>query len=220
MNRDHLNKILATCGMAAPPLLVAFIVVAAAVTPGYSHISDTVSQLGAQDRLYPWVMSMGFIVYGLLIFCLNYGLYRESRRGLAPKASFVSLSIYGLGVLLSGFFQDSSKAPGVTANLESNLHSIFAMIGFFGLVVGMWLFARMVHLDPNWRGYTQLSISIAVLNLGLSLLFLMEGFRSFEGLLQRSFYLLTLVWISAVSWRLYQLSRSPGPSRRDSKPSE
>ena len=147
----------------------------------------------------------------MLLICLAFGIYRESGHGFTANAFFASLSIYGLGVLLSGFFQDGPKTPGATANLESNLHSVFAMIGFFGLVVGMWFFARTVHRDPKWRGFTQLSISIAMLNLGLSLFFLMEGFSSFEGLLQRSFYLLTLVWISAVYWRLYRLSRNPEP---------
>ena len=117
----------------------------------------------------------------------------------------VYLTTYGLGVLLSCFFQDGPKAPGATTNVESNLHSVFAMIGFLGLVIGMWLFARMVHRDSRWRGFTQLFISIAFLNLGLSLFFLMEAFGSFEGLLQRSFYLITLIWVGAVSWRLYQI---------------
>jgi len=65
---DYRVHALALCGLIAlQQLLIIFIVVAAAVTPGYSHVSNTVSQLGSQDRPYPWIMNTGFIIYGLLI---------------------------------------------------------------------------------------------------------------------------------------------------------
>ena len=59
---DRASRWLSLCGVMAPPILIVFIIVAAFVTPGYSHISETVSQLGAQGRPHPEVMNAGFII--------------------------------------------------------------------------------------------------------------------------------------------------------------
>jgi len=204
---NNIAKWLAFCGLLAPLVLAIFIIIAALITPDYSHISDTVSQLGAQGRPHPEVMSAGFILYGLLISGLAYSLYMLLGRKTGAKLVFLFLAVYGIGVVLSGFFQDGSKAPGAEMNLESTLHSVFAMIGFLSLVVTMWIFGRVVNKNPKWPGYTKLSILIAILNLGLSLLFMIGGLSSVEGLLQRFFYLISLIWIGAVAYRAYQLAR-------------
>jgi len=202
---DRVSRWLSLCGVVAPPILIVFIIVAALVTPGYSHVSETISQLGAQGRPHPEVMNAGFIVFGLLVNGFAYSLYRRLQNHTGARILWALLTIYGTAVLLSGIFQDASKVPGAESNLESTLHSVLAMIGFFALVAGMWVFARLVHRDPWWRKFTPLSIAIAVLNLGLSLLFLVEGLGSVEGLLQRSFYAISLFWIEVVSLRSLRL---------------
>ncbi len=126
-------------------MLALFIFVAALLTPGYSHMSETISQLGAQGRPHPEVMSTGFIVFGLLVNGFAYGLYRRLQDHAGARIVWILLTIYGIGVSLSGIFQDGSKAPGTETNLESTLHSVFAMIGFLALIAGMWVFARLVH---------------------------------------------------------------------------
>lgn len=192
--------------MIAPPLIVVFIVIAAILTPGYSHISETVSQLGAQGRPHPEVMSAGFVVYGLVINGFAYALYLQLGKTRTITLAGLSLVIYGTGVLLTGIFQDGPNLPYIEPNLESALHSLFAMIGFFGLVVGMLIFARAVYRKPEWRFFTPISLLAAVLNLGSSLLFLMENLGSIEGLLQRVFYAVSLCWIELVVLRIYRLS--------------
>ena len=198
-------------------MLVAFIIGAALVTPGYSHVSETVSQLGAQGRPHPEVMNTGFIVYGLQINCLAYGLYRWLGRHTGAKMVWLLLGAYGTGVLLSGIFQDDSKALGTPATLEGTLHSVFAMVAFFALVIAMVMFARIVYFYPAWRNIALLSLVIALLNLALSLMFLMEVFGSVEGLLQRFFYVISLVWVEAVSLRCLRLPSSTGAQESPKK---
>ena len=202
---ERTSRLLLLCGVAAPPVLVIFIAVAALVTPGYSHISETLSQLGAQGRPYPEVMSTGFIVFGLLVNCFAYGLYQLLQNQTGSRIVWLLLTIYGTAILLSGIFQGVPKAVSTATNLESTLHGVFAMIGFFALVAGMGAFARLVSRDPKWPKFMPLSITIAVLNLGLSLLFVMEGLNSVEGMLQRLFCAISLFWIVAVSLRSLKL---------------
>jgi len=211
---DWVSRWLSLCGGAAPLVMVVFIITAALVTPGYSHLSETVSQLGAQGRPHPEVMNAGFIIYGLLINGFAYSLYRRLERHTGAKTVWLLLGIYGTGVLLSGIFQDDSKALGTVATMQGTMHSVFAMIGFFALVIGMVVFARIVYLNPAWRGFMQFSIAIAVLNLVLSLMFLIEVFGPVEGLLQRAFYAISLVWVEVVSLRSLRLSSSTGVERQ------
>jgi len=189
------------CGVLAPPVLAVFVIAAAAVTPGYSHLSDTVSQLGARGRPHPEVMNAGFIVYALLLSGFAHGLYRHLGRSTGARAVWLLLTICGLTIILSAIFQDDSMALGDVTTLEGILHGVFAQIAFFALVIGMTVFARVVYLKPEWRCFTQFSLAVVVLNLVLSLMFLIEVATPVEGALQRSFFGLSLAWLLAVSLR-------------------
>ena len=198
------------CGAAAPPVVGLFIIVASLVTPGYSQLSDTISQLGAWGRPHPWVMNAGFIVYAMLIIGFAYGLYRRLGRGTGAKAIWFLLAVYCVGIILVAIFQDDLKTPNEVSTLEGTLHSVFAQIAFFAMVIGMMIFARVVYRDPAWRGFTQFTIAVVVLNLVISMPFIFEVSRSIEGALQRSFMGISLVWLEAVSLRALML---PTPDR-------
>ena len=54
--RDFLWGLLAFCGVAAPIILIVLIVVGAAVTIGYNHVSEPISQLAATGSPHPgWI---------------------------------------------------------------------------------------------------------------------------------------------------------------------
>jgi len=208
-----ISKWLLLCGIIAPPILAIFIISAAAITPDYSHISETVSQLGAHGRPYPEVMNAGFITYGLLIMGFAYGLYQVFEKSRNAKITWLMLTIYGAGIILSGIFQDDVKSLSSFTTLEGALHTVFAQVAFFCLVIGMWFFARTVHLDSSWRGFTQFSIAIAVFNLLSSLVFLMEFSQPIEGLLQRAFYMTSLTWIGMVAARSLRVLKQRASDR-------
>ena len=198
---ERTTRWLILCGVLTTPVLAVFIIIAASLTPGYSHLSETVSQLGAQGRPHPEVMSTGFIILGLLGSGFAFGLYRRLDQGIGAKVALILLVICGVGSILTGIFQEDSKAIGAVENLEGSLHSIFARTAVIGLLGGMLAFARVVHRNPSWRGFTQFSLAVVALNLLISLLFLLGPFVTVEGVLQRSLHTISLIWIGAVSFR-------------------
>ena len=206
MTDARVSRYLSLCGVLAPPIIVSIIIVAGFLTPGYSHLSDTISQLSAQGRPHPEIMNAGFIIYGVFIIGFSYALYRQLGRGTTARIVWLMLTIYSVGVILSGIFQDNYKASGTVNNLESNLHNVIAFIAFIALIIGIWMFARRVHGNPLWHGFTWFSVAIALFNLTSSLIFVTEAFVPIEGLLQRFFYITSLVWVEAVSVRLFRLS--------------
>lgn len=191
---------LTLCGAIAPFVLAAFIVWAGIVTPGYSHISETVSQLGAWHRPYPEVMNSGFVVFGLLIGGFAYGLYLKLGKGTGARVVLALLLTYAAGIILAGIFRDDPAALE-EATLGAILHSIFAQVAFWGLTLGMMVFSRTTYKDIYWKGFQWFSSGIIIFNLLSSMVFLMKFAGPIEGLLQRSFYAISLLWIEAVSIR-------------------
>jgi hypothetical membrane protein len=187
-------------------MIVSIIVVAGLLTPGYSHLSDTISQLGAQGRLHPGLMNTGFIIYGVLIIGFSYALYRQLGYSTAARVAWLMLTMYGVGIILAGIFRDFPDGTNTVINLEGILHNVFATAAFFALLGGMLMFAKIVYHRPAWHGLTWFTIAIAAFNLVLSLIFITEVFVSVEGGLQRLFYFTSLVWKELVSIRLFRLS--------------
>lgn len=210
---DRLSRWLALCGVGAPLAMAAFVTVAGLMAPGYSHISETISQLGAAGRPHPQVMNSGFIIYGLLINGFAYGLYRRLGRGSGAKAVWLLLALHGLGVLLSGVFHDDPRSQE-PATLGSALHSAFASLAFAALIVAMAVLARSMRHNPAWQGIAFISMAIAALNLVISPLFLLEAFEPIEGALQRAFIGTSVVWVELVSWRSFRLSRETARVRQ------
>lgn len=203
------TRLLLACGVVAPFVFAAFVIGAWLVTPDYSHIKDAVSQLGAQGRPHSEVMNAGFGVYGLLIIGLAQGMRRRLGRVPGAQAAWLLLTLYGIAVLFSGIFQDGPRGVRATANLEDVLHSVFAQLSFFALVLGMLSTARATCHDSSWRGFVVMTLAVVVLDLCLGLLFMMEFLQGIEGALQRASMAVSLIWIEATALRLLRASPAP-----------
>jgi hypothetical protein len=201
------------CGILSPLLLGIFVIVAGLVTPDFSFVSDSISQLGARGRPHPEVMNGGFMVCGVLINGFAHGLYWRLGRSGVAKMVWLLLTIQSVGVVLSGVFQVDfqvdSNALSAPSTLEGTLHCIFSQVAFFALLFGIALFAMIVYRNPAWRGFTQISLAIFVLNLVLLLVFLIGRAEPVDGVLQLSFFGISLVWLVAVSLRSLRLPRHP-----------
>lgn len=195
---------LLTCGLVAPVVLTVSVAVATAATPDYSHLSETVSQLGAQGRQHALVMQVGFVVYGLLISALAIGL-RSLSRSSSAKLSSLLLALYGGSVLLTGLFQDGPNGPNAQRNLEDALHGAFGQMAFFAFVLSVLSFARAARSDSALQDMVVPSLVVVVADLVLGLLFLLEAYRPLEGLVQRLSFGISLAWIVAVSLRSRRL---------------
>ena len=203
--KEHVTRWLLLCGVLAPPLLAIFFVSVGVVTPDFSFISETISQLGARGMPYPGVMNSGFIVCGVLLILFALGLYLRLGRSVVAKAVWLLLAIEGICIVLSGVYQTDSPVPGITCSAEGNLHCIFSLIAFFVLPITMAVFLWITYRRPAWRGLTRISITVLVLNLLLFLVFMIVGADRIAGAMELSFFGISLVWLEAVSLRSLRL---------------
>ncbi len=209
MTKVYLSRVLSFCGILAPPTMITFILIAGHLTPGYNHITDTISKLSDQTSQSPELMTAGFISYGVLIICFSYALYLRLQRGVKAYIAWFTLTLYGICMILAGVLQDTPGGNTAPLNPEGFIHNAAIITSNLSILIGMWMFAGSVYKKPSWFGFTWFTIGASLLGLVLSIIFAVQSYVPASGLLQRFFYLVLLIWVETVSIWLFRLSFKP-----------
>ena len=106
------NKAFAVCGIISPILYLIMVIIGGALIPGYSHITETVSELlvaGAPNRPLLATLMISSSVLGILF---PIGLHRGINEGMGSKVGPVFLILAAvLGILTTYFPQDPGGPP-------------------------------------------------------------------------------------------------------------
>jgi hypothetical membrane protein len=158
--------------------------------PGYIWTRNTISELVSQGHNQKWIMQVGFIGFGLLL--TGALAWRSSILGRVNSPD-IPILLYGLSILVTGIFCaapfDNSLSHSVK---EAEIHSLFATIAGFALVVGIvW------HLivSPDKRSFHLVFILLVT---GISILFGLAESGELpigKGIIQRSLYLVSFTWL-------------------------
>ena len=205
-------QLLLLCGALTPPVLLLFYVGATLVTPEYSHLSETVSQLGVTGRPHPEIINIGFIIGGLLANSFAYGLNKLLGNQKGPKAACILLMVCGTCILISGIIHvDAKESEALTVG--GILHIIFILIAIFAFVLSILVFAKVVSSRAEWYGWAQFSVITAILLILLTIPSTLTIFEKIEGALERAVIILVLVWLEAVSIKSLRTLSSQVPSK-------
>jgi hypothetical membrane protein len=204
--RLYLSRILACCGMIAPPFIITIILISGLLTPGYNHLTDTISSLSQQGATNPGLMITGFIIYGVLIIGFAYALFLRLRHGIKAYMAWSSLTLYGICMILAGVFRNISGVNFSGLNIQGIVHNAVVITSCLSMFVGMLMFAGSVFRKPSWFGFTWFTIAASFLGMVLSIIFLIQSHVPLAGLFQRVFYCVILIWIETVSVWLYRMS--------------
>jgi hypothetical membrane protein len=207
------TRALLACGLVAPVITITVIAIMAARTPGYSHVSNTVSDLAAQGVPDAAIMMAGIVVVGLIIDLFAYGLLRVF--GRSGTMIWASLTVFGTAGAFSGLAQDYGEEAGAPRNIEGFLHNTCTIIAVIGLISAMLLLARLSTSTLGWRRMIKVSIAAAVGVSAGGLLFLVAS-ESIQGLVQRFLYLITISWLVATAVTALQTTFTPTGDLRSS----
>lgn len=212
---DRLTRALLWGGALAPFLVAAFVLAAAAVTPGYSHLSDTVSQLAARGAPHPELIETGLVLWGLLLQGFAWGVFRRSGKGTGARVVAALLTLSGAAVQLAAFIRDDPNVETARSTLAGAVHGLLASLAFVALLGGIFVFARTVRTNPGSRRIARFSLRVAVLGLFLGSIFELQLLQSIEGLLQRFVYALFALWLEVIIIKWLRLPRASvsGPYR-------
>jgi len=202
---DKTQKVLAACGVLAPVSFVIGMIVASALTPGYSHAAEQISALGSVGYpAAPVQIIVGFILSGLLIIAFAVGLHRgipgESKWGPA----FLVLS--GIGLVGVGVFQcdpGCTNAP-FTGSLRDSSHFVMFNLAEMGAIIGILLTGRRLSGHPQWSRLRSFSLLIGWGTLVIFIAWYTTpiGVYVGDGTMERIVAGLPLLWTAVMGIRL------------------
>jgi hypothetical protein len=172
----------------------------------YSAVSDPISLLAAVGSPYAIVQQLNFYIFGASILFFAIGLFVWSDRGWRLLIGVPLLVVFGTGVVLAGFFQfDPNNLQATT----TRTHITVSLVTFLSAIPAISITSWGLNHDAQWPNYRNrfVPLGIAVLAIGLLVVFMMSVMTSLEGLTQRLFLLLLTGWIAYHAYKLRTLTR-------------
>jgi hypothetical membrane protein len=187
-------------GILAPLTIVLATVAASLFATRYSHLDDSICQLGAQDRPQAWIMGIGFVVYAgfVALFATRIGGELDSGWG---KTASKALLLHAAYALLLAFVQANPKISGAEHNTEGSIHIFLAR----GSLIFVWLTMLCVAQHYRRLGRDALvTYSLAAIAIGVTLgiVYIAKLAVEIDGVFERVMLLLVLGWFVALSLRL------------------
>lgn len=200
------GRALLLAGALASAAFVVLIVIGGALTDGYSHSSQMISELAATGAEHAGLQTVAFIVVGVGVCCYAAGLHLVAR---APVAAIALVTIFGL---LSSFAQAALPCdPGCEPTTATGTaHIVTGATGFVAVLVAMFLLARHWRRSETPAALGRSTRAFAWAGLaGLVAFNITRGaeLQSVDGIAQRAFALCVIAWIATTALALRRLAR-------------
>ena len=182
----------------------------------YSARKEDISALAALDAQHAWIMITGFVLLGVGTVALAAGLASTLRYPSAAIGS-VLLMIAGIGLVVAGLARNdcSSELPACAARVDAGevswhnqVHDNVSLILFLALIAAPLVFARAFGRDDRWRPLRTYSIVTGLLGFALLVLYVIGSAGTWNGLVQRIFISVLLLWIALVGFRLSRVEQA------------
>ena len=193
-------------GIIAPIGFMIAVIILGALTPGYSHVYHTISELGEVGAPYAGEASIVFTVTGLMIAFFGYGLHKRLPRGDTRVLSGLCVMVYALTDFVgSGVFPVD---PGGASNtVTASYHVTLTFIGELSALAMPAAFLMDTDNQRGWEGLRKYSKVILMLSIPASafLVYTISGnvpgvLDTPIGLAQRVLVGLFLAWITGAAY--------------------
>ena len=150
-------------------------------TDNYSHITNLISELGAQQTKNNFIMITGFLTLGLGILIDSYKI---------KSYPIIPFALFGIFMAMAGIFPHKPIDPNISYNHTSHsLHSLSATLAGISMSIGFM-----------WQGFLALTRTQKAMCFYLAIAcfvfpMLMLALSDYQGLLQRSMYLQVFAWL-------------------------
>lgn len=199
------NRAFAICGIISPLLYLIMVIVGGVLIPGYSHITETVSELlvaGAPNRSLLATLMISSSVLGILF---PIGLHRGINEGKGSKVGPAFLIIASvLGIFTTYFPQDPGGPPVTFAGTVHVVLLIPMVILSLGAFIAFW---RRLKSDSLWSGYDRYSLITFIVAIPLGVISAVSLDSPYVGLLERISVAVILQWSFVMAIKLFRLSR-------------
>lgn len=208
---DTTTRRLVACGFVAPAMAIGAFAAAAARTPGYDHVADTVSKLSAQGVSDRWLWTAGLGLYAALMGVFAAGLLRRFRP--VGPGRMVAGAVAAHAVLMTGVavFRDDLRSGGFFST-EGAVHDVLSGMAFSALVAAMIAAVSLARADRSMRSVGPVTLILGSLMTAVGIGFLFTP-AEVQGVPQRVFVALAAVWITFLAVRSGGSFRAPAGDR-------
>lgn len=155
----------------------------ASLRPNYSHVTNTISELGETGALHAHLVAFGFFLpVGLLVWLALWLVRREASDQYASFA-LIAMSSLGLGYAMAAFFPCDPGGP-YFGSWRTQIHNVLGFIDYAGTGIGFLAVAKyFARRNATFQAVIFL-IAGALVLVGLALL-AVEPMHHFRGAIQR-----------------------------------
>lgn len=216
-----LKKLSLYSGMIIPVWLFIGVTIAGIMNPGYSHINQAMSELGATGSATHFISPL-INNFPLGILFIAFGLYLIStlKHSKLAIASGVMVLVHGIGSISAGYFScDASCQPESPSNSQI-IHNLSGFIMFLSLTIAGWLWVYLGKKQLGSIFLSRFSFCSMVIALGAALMLpqAVESGRYF-GFYQRVNYGVSVIWLATLSYMLvrFQEKNSQQINQKDNQ---
>lgn len=154
-------KRFALCGMLAPIVFALALAVFSLITPGYSNLTNMVSELGVIGAPYDLAWNAtGFFLVGALTTIYAWGLRLDMRPASGATIVPLLVAISGLGFAGLAFFPAEA---GFEPSLRTTLHFVMVMIYFLSFILVAFVFPAKMKGNNYWKKWALFSVVMGAL---------------------------------------------------------
>lgn len=202
MNRRQIGYL----GIGAWVLFWTASVVLGALRPSYSHVANTVSELGAVGTPHAAAWNvLGFIVPGILLAITGAAVARAviPTPSVLRAVATVLLVLSGVAIAGQGLMP-AEMVNGVAdvTSASTRAHFVSSLVSGAAWAVAVFLLIAPMKRNPEWRGLWIVSVALLLLVFGASLV--LRGNLP-DGLAQRIGNAFFCAWFLVMSLRLVRL---------------
>lgn len=174
--------------------------------PNYSAVNDPISLLAGVGAPFAVVQQLNFYIFGASIVIFALGLFVWSDKGWRLLIGIPLLVVFGVGVIAAGFFQHN---PNNLQAATTQYHILASLVSFPSAILGISITSWGLNHDDRWPKYRNrfVPLGIAILTIGLFVIFMMSVMTPWEGLTQRMLLLVLTGWIAYHAYKLHSRTR-------------
>lgn len=206
---------LAAGGIVAPILDVLITAWLGTLDPGYSHVRQFISELGATGRPYARVFSVWCVLYGLLFAAFAVAMARGFDRQKGSWLGPCALLVVAACSILSAFFPCDPGCVGET--MSAHVHILVGEIATAAVVLAPFLASIGMRRSETWSSYRALTLGAGMLLAAVAGWLAVCHYAGLGraacalGAAQRLFLGILYVWVEVVAIRLWRLGGAAEP---------
>lgn len=195
-----MDRALLTLGVLIPAWLFLGVWLTSLAYPGYSHLDQAMSQLGAAGApTGPWSAWVNNYPLAVLFILFAAGVARRFAGSRLAVFSALLILIHGLASVATGYFPCDEHCSPAQPSTSQQLHNLSGLVMFLSLTLAgaVWAFLGKRLLSRGFGLFSALCAALSVLTVVLMAVAMREG-HDF-GLYQRLNYGVSVIWCAALA---------------------